>query len=165
MISNDLPERCSNTCTTLNGTFTHRWRHSCVFDDNIVPSWQYCELKNIEYTISSSSVSVKRESCCQCLDWWRQGVTKPKIYPVQPESFLEGMKTYPEVELFFEMIYNSIILLQNWKFFSNSSKTVKRKVIRAYLQAIEFHCNSFQHYVKILLVEYTHPNLWVSPPF
>ena len=85
MISNDLPERCSNTCTTLNGTFTHRWRQFCVFVDNIVPSCQSCELKNIKYILSSSSVSVKRESCCQCLDWWRQGVTKPKIYPVQPE--------------------------------------------------------------------------------
>jgi hypothetical protein len=25
MISNDLPERGPNTCTALNGTFTHRW--------------------------------------------------------------------------------------------------------------------------------------------
>jgi len=94
--------------------------------------------KTLSTFFFSSSVGVKRESCCKCLDWWRQGVTKPKIYPVQPESFLEGMKTYPAVELSFEMIYNSIISLQNWKFPSNSSNTVKSKVIRAYLQAIGF---------------------------
>ena len=34
MISNDLPEHCSNTCTTLNGSFTHRWRHFCKFDES-----------------------------------------------------------------------------------------------------------------------------------
>ena len=49
IISNDSPERCSNTCTTLNGTFTHRWRHSCLFDDNTVPCYQFCNLKNIEF--------------------------------------------------------------------------------------------------------------------
>ena len=37
MISNNLPECCSNTCTTLNGSFTHRWRHSCKFDEEGVP--------------------------------------------------------------------------------------------------------------------------------
>ena len=46
MISNDYVERCSNTCSTLNGTFTHRWRHSCQFDDSIVPSCSSCQLKN-----------------------------------------------------------------------------------------------------------------------
>jgi hypothetical protein len=48
------------------------------------------------------------------------------------------MKTYPAVELSFEMIYNSIISLQNWTFSGNSYYTVKSKVIRAYLQAIGF---------------------------
>ncbi len=38
MISNDLPEHCSNTCTTLNGSFTHRWRHFCKFDESITSS-------------------------------------------------------------------------------------------------------------------------------
>jgi hypothetical protein len=102
-----LPVRCTNTCTTLNGTFTHRWRHSCLFDDNTVPSCQSCHLKNIEFILSPSSVNVKREIYCdQCLDWWIQGVTKPKIYPIQQESFLYEIKTFPVVELFFEMIYN-----------------------------------------------------------
>ncbi len=30
MVSNNLPESCSNTCITLNGTFIHCWRHSCL---------------------------------------------------------------------------------------------------------------------------------------
>ena len=70
MISNDYPERCSNTGTTQNGTFTHRWRHSCMFEDSIVPSCPSCHFKNIEYILSPPSVHIKRESSChQCLDW------------------------------------------------------------------------------------------------
>ena len=83
MISNNLQERCSNTCTTLNGTFTHRWSHSCLclFDDNTVPSCQSCHLKNIESILSPPAVKIKREFYCdQCLDWWSQGVIKPKIF-------------------------------------------------------------------------------------
>ena len=47
MISNDYVERCSNTCTTQNGTFTHRWRHSCQFDDNLIPSCPSCQPKTL----------------------------------------------------------------------------------------------------------------------
>ena len=131
MISNDLPERCSNTCTTYNGTLTHRWRHSCHFDDNTVPSCQSCHLKNIEFILSPPSVNIKREiHCNQCLDWWRQVVTKPQIYPIQPESFLGKMKNFPAIELSFEMIYNSIVSLQDWCFSNNSSSAKKGKVIK-----------------------------------
>ena len=145
MISNDLPERCSNTCTTLNGTFTHRWRHSCLFDDNTVPSCQSCHLKNIEFILSPPSVNIKREIYCdQCLDWWSQGVTKPKIYPILPESFLNEIENFPAVELSFEMIYNSIISLQDWCFSSNSSNAEKGKVIKKYLQAIGFSSQLIQ---------------------
>jgi hypothetical protein len=145
MISNDLPERCSNTCTTLNGTFTHRWRHSCLFDDNTVPSCQSCHLKNIEFILSPSAVNIKREVYCdRCLDWWSQGVTKPKIYPIQPESFLNEIENFPAVELSFEMIYNSIISLQDWCFSSNSSNAQKGKVIKKYLQAIGFSSQFIQ---------------------
>jgi hypothetical protein len=145
MISNDLPERCSNTCTTLNGTFTHRWRHSCLFDDNTVPSCQSCHLKNIEFILSPSSVNIKREVYCdQCLDWWSQGVTKPNIYPIQPESFLDEIENFPAVELSFEMIYNSIISLQDWCFSSKLSNAEKGKVIKKYLQAIGFSSQLIQ---------------------
>jgi hypothetical protein len=121
MISNDLPERCSTTCTTLNGTFTHRWRHSCLFDDNTVPSCQSCHLKIIEFVPSPPAVNINREiHCDRFLDWLSQGVTKPKIYPIQPESFLGEIKNFPAVELSFDMIYNSIISLQDWCFSSNS---------------------------------------------
>jgi hypothetical protein len=139
MVSNDLPERCSNTCTTLNGTFTHRWRHSCLFDDNIVPSCQSCHLQNIEYILSLPTIDITKETCCQkCLDWWIRGVTKPKIYPIQPESFRSPIKNFPAVELSFEMIYNSILSLQDWSRSSYSSNTEKGKVIKAYLKAIGF---------------------------
>lgn len=139
MVSNDLPERCSNTCITLNGTFTHRWRHSCLFDDNVVPSCQSCYLQNIEYILSLPSVNIKTESSCdRCLDWWIRGVTKPKIYPIQPESFQRQIKKFPPVELSFEMMHNSILCLQDWCCSSNSSKTEKGKVIKAYLKAIGF---------------------------
>jgi hypothetical protein len=145
MISNDLPERCSNTCTTYNGTFTHRWRHSCRFDDNTVPSCQSCHLKNIEFILSPPSVNIKREiHCNQCLDWWRQVVTKPQIYPIQPESFLGEIKNFPAVELSFEMIYNSIVSLQDWCFSSNLSNAKKGKVIKEYLQAIGFSSQLIQ---------------------
>lgn len=136
MISNDLPERCSNTCTTLNGTFTHRWRHSCLFDDSLVPSCQSCHLQNIEYILTLPSVYRIKETCCKrCLDWWICGVTKPKIYPIPPESFRSPIKNYPAVELSFRMIFNSIRSLQDWSHSSNSSKTEKGKVIKAYLSA------------------------------
>ncbi len=139
MISNDLPERCSNTCTTLNGTFTHRWRHSCLFDDNLVPSCQSCHLQNIEYILSLPSIFTMEETCCdRCLDWWIRGVTKPKIYPIQPESFRSEIKNYPAVELSFGMIFNSILSLQDWSRSSNSSKTEKGRVIKTYLKAIGF---------------------------
>ena len=139
MISNDYVERCSNTCTTLNGTFTHRWRHSCRFDDNIVPSCSSCHLKNIEFILSHPAVNVKREHCCdQCLDWWSEGVTKPKIYPIQPEFFLHEVKNFPAIELSFEIIYNSIISLQDWCFSSTLANKEKAKVIKKFLQAIGF---------------------------
>ena len=139
MISNDYPERCSNTGTTQNGTFTHRWRHSCMFEDSIVPSCPSCHLKNIEYILCPPSVHLKRESTChQSFDWWHHGVTKPKIYPIQYECFLDKIKNFPSVELSFEMIYNSITSLQEWCFSSTLSKTQKEAVIKNYLQAIGF---------------------------
>ena len=152
MISNDYPERCSNTGTTQNGTFTHRWRHSCMFEDSIVPSCPSCHLKNIEYILSPPSVHLKRESTChQCLDWWRHGVTKPKIYPIQHECFLHKIKNFPAVELSFEMIYNSITSLQEWCFSSTLSKTQKGVVIKKYLQAIGFATRCIPTLCKDLL--------------
>ena len=142
MISNDLPERCSNTCTTLNGTFTHRWRHSCLFDDNTVPSCQSCHLKNIEFILSPSAVNIKREvNCDRCLDWWSQGVTKPNIYPIPLDCFLNEIKNFPAVELSFEMIYNSIISLQDWCSSCTSSNAEKGKVIKNTSKQLGFHLN------------------------
>ena len=65
-------------------------------------------------------------------------MTKPKIYPNQPESFLHEIKNFPVVELSFKMINNHIISLQDWCFSSNSSNEEKGKVIKKYIQAIGF---------------------------
>ena len=108
MISNDLPERCSNTCTTLNGSFTHRWRHSCKFDESSTPSCLQCEIRNIEAILSPLYPKNSDESCDQCLDWWSRGVTYPSIYPLSPHDIRDGCTSYPPIQLSFEMIRNSI---------------------------------------------------------
>ena len=108
MISNDLPERCSNTCTILNGSFTHRWRHSCKFDESTTPSCLQCEIQHIEAFLSSCYPKNLDESCDQCLDWWSSGVTYPSIYPLSPHEIRDGRTSYPPIQLSFEMIRNSI---------------------------------------------------------
>ena len=149
MISNDYPERCSNTGTTQNGTFTHRWRHSCIYEDSIVPSCSSCHLN---YILSPPSVHLKRESSCdQCLDWWHRGVTKPKTYPIQHESFLHKIQNFPAIEISFEMIYNSVTSLQEWCSSSNLSSTQKGIVIKKYLQAIGFATRCIPTLCKDLL--------------
>ena len=92
-------------------------------------------------------------------------MTKPKIYPIQPESFLNEIKNFPAVELSFEMIYNSIISLQDWCSSCTSSNTEKGKVIKKYLQAIGFSSQLIQPYPKILLEAKKHLNLLVSLQF
>ena len=115
------------------------WRHSCLFEDSIVPSCPSCHLINIEYILSPPSVHIKRKSTRHpCLDWWHRGVTKPKIYPIQHECFLDKINNFPLVELSFEMNYNSITSLQEWCFSSTLSKTQKGVVIKKYLQVIGF---------------------------
>ena len=78
-------------------------------------------------------------------------MTKPKIYPIQPESFLNEIKNFPAVELSFEMIYNSIISLQDWCFSSNLSNAEKGKVIKKYLKAIGFSSQLIQPLSKDLI--------------
>lgn len=68
-------------------------------------------------------------------------MTKPNIYPIQPESFLDEIENFPAVELSFEMIYNSIISLQDWCFSSKSSNAEKGKVIKNTYKQLDFHLN------------------------
>ena len=70
-------------------------------------------------------------------------MTKPKIYPIQPEYFLYEIKKIPAVELYFEMIYNSIISLQDWCFSSNSSNAEKGKV-KNFFQGVGFSAQLIQ---------------------
>ena len=71
-------------------------------------------------------------------------MTKPNIYPIQPESFLNEIENFPAVEVSFEMIYNSIITLQDWCFSRNSSNAEKGKVIKKCIQAIGFSSQIIQ---------------------
>ena len=111
MISNDLPETCSNTCTTFNGAFTHRWRHSCKFDDNIVHACPSCDLNNIQKILTNSSMNQEQiKSCGECSDWWSHDVTKPSVYPIHPKVFDNEINTFPSVELSFLMIKYQLYL-------------------------------------------------------
>jgi hypothetical protein len=95
-----------------------------------------------------------KETCCdRCLDWWIHGVTKPKIFPIQPESFRSQIKIYPAVELSFRMIFNSILSLQDWSHSSNSSKTEKGRVIKTYLKAIGFSSQLIPELSQDILME------------
>ena len=75
------------------------------------------------------------------------------------------MKNFPVVELSFEMIYNSIISLQDWCFSSKSSNAEKGKVIKKYLQAIGFSSQLIQPLSEDLIEAKKHLNLSVSPRF
>ena len=66
---------------------------------------------------------------------------KPNIYPIPLECFLNEIKNFPAVDLSFEMMYNSIISLQDWCFSSNSSNAEKGKVIKNTSKQLGFHLN------------------------
>ncbi len=108
MISNDLLECCSNTCTTLNGCFTHRWRHSCKFNESSTPSCLQSEIRNIEAILSPFYPKNSDKTCDQCLDWWSRGVTYPSIYQLLSHDIRDGCTSYPPIQLSFGMIRNSI---------------------------------------------------------
>jgi hypothetical protein len=104
--------------------------HACL-TKILIPPADPAILRALRFITSSPSVNIKREiHCIQCLDWWSQGVTKPKIYTIQQESFLYEINNFPVDELSFEMIYNSIISLQDLSFSSNSSNAEIEKVIK-----------------------------------
>jgi hypothetical protein len=108
MISNDLPERCANTCTTLNGTYTHRWRHSCSYNDRTCPSCKHCELGHIMHILGEYKTPSMPTRCEECNDWWSREVTKPDVYPLSPEQVYQGESDTPPVEISFKMMECSI---------------------------------------------------------
>ena len=117
MVSNDLPERCSNTCTSLIGLFTHRWGYSCRYNDGSTPSCSICELNRIECILKGEDeVAQINNSCNSCSDWWcpsRDGVhLSADKYPVEPGAL--DASNVPCVELSFKLLNNSIEGLQDW---------------------------------------------------
>ena len=158
MVSNDLPERCFNTGTSQLGTFTHRWRHSCRYEDNWTPSCSDCELDRMDTILSGrdvechqvdtfvpgDDVQTMKKPCSKCSDWWspdRKNVyTNAEVYPIAPGEKYTG--PFPAVELSFELIENSMKDLQRWYQQSNSdtsSKRIKKLLIKTaenYMQRV-----------------------------
>ena len=167
MIINDLPERCPNSCSAFNGTFTHRMRHSFQTDENIVLSCSFYQLENMNTFFLPRLLMVRGKSVVinTKIGGVREWQNPAQDIPNSTRIFSTWNKKIPAVELSFKMIYNSIISLQDWVFSSNSSYVSKGKVTKTYIQAIGFLLVSFKHFLMILLVATNHLNLWISPPF
>ena len=141
-ISGDLPERCSNSCISFKGKFTHRWEHSCIYDDSSTPSCPLCELARIE-SILDDTDNVRIEPCGKCSDWWspsRGGVhIGLNKHPIDPSAFTDIGNDFPSVELSFELIKNSTAALPVWYRQSTRDGTSPKKaqsILKDYLQML-----------------------------
>ena len=134
MVSNDLPERCFNTGTSLIGTFTHRWRHSCKYDDNWTPSCNECLLDRMDTVLTGKdnkpdkAAAAMKPSCNKCSDWWsserKHVYTTANVYPLGPGE--NSNEPIPAVELSFELMENSLNKLQHWYQQSINEKSSKK---------------------------------------
>ena len=77
MVSQDYPEGCYNTGMSNLGVYTHRWGHSCKYDDVVTPSCVKCEWNRIEHIVNQNDGQI--DVCSNCLDWW--GVSRMGIPP------------------------------------------------------------------------------------
>ena len=135
MVSNDYPERYYNTGTSQLGTFTHRWRHSCKYEDCWTPSYRECDLNRIETVLSGSDgkkmLSCNKQSGTECSDWWspeRKNVyTNTEVYPISPGELVNDLGPYPSVELSFDMMEASMGVLQDWYQKSNTNSLSKKE--------------------------------------
>lgn len=126
MVSQDYPERCSSTCTSNLGSYTHRWRHSCKYDDNLTPSCKHCEWNRINHILDQNDDQINH--CSKCLDWWDKGrknvFGREEKYPIGPGEAIEKSgpckalnETFlntPSVEISFKLMENSTKILQEW---------------------------------------------------
>ena len=113
MMSNDFPERCSNTCTTLNESFTHRWRYSCKFDEVITPSCLQCEIKHVEESLVPSSIENSINPVKNALTGGQE------VWLIHIFSLCHPMTSKMDalltpIELSFDMIKNSIECLHQF---------------------------------------------------
>ena len=125
MMSQDYPERCYNYNMGMSnlGVYTHRWGHSCKYDDL---SCITCEWNHIEHIVNQRDGQI--DACSNSLDWWdisRNNVYGREMkYPLSPSQAIEQSGTsksidesrliIPSVEITFEMWVNTIEVLQEW---------------------------------------------------
>lgn len=113
LVSNDYPERCANTCTSQNGTYTKRWGYSCKYDDKTTPSCKTCELDRVERILSPKS-EIQETECMECLDWWKNDneLAHPPLQPAG-EPAVDSRAT-KSMKLTFDFIVKSIRVLEVW---------------------------------------------------
>jgi hypothetical protein len=111
VISNDLPERCGNTCVNNGGIMGKRWRYIMMFNDKTA-SCASCVAKRIDM-INKNEHHLPLESCGHCKDWTSGTGDEPlfDMYPIQPG---EDASNPPTVESSFKLLRNSIDNLQSW---------------------------------------------------
>ncbi len=128
MLSQDHPERCYCTNMANLGLFTHRWGHSCRYDDERTPSCPTCEAKRICRVLKRNDNKI--EDCTKCQDWFdksREHMYGREVeYPIGINEAIDktqSQKTLdenclspnqPSVELSFKLWTQSIKHLEEW---------------------------------------------------
>ena len=152
MLSQDYPERCYCTCTADIGKFTHRWRYTCMYVDDHTPSCADCEWNRINHILDQNDEEIK--GCSKCQDWWGKGRNnvfgREKKYPIGPSEAIKmsgpsktietKMLDIPSVEISFEMLENSIVILQEWTRECIKKKTITKRsipgIVKEYLKLL-----------------------------
>lgn len=137
MIWNDLPQWRYNTSTLVLGIYTHRRRWSCIYDDKWTPSCRNCELHRLENILCGRDEEAMILSCDTCSNWWspiwQHVYTAADVYSIDPAdlhliaSGENKTGPIPVVELSFELVENSIAVLQNWYQQSNNGNFPQKK--------------------------------------
>ena len=100
MVSQDYPERCYNTGLSNLGVYTHRWGHSCKYDDVVMPSCVKCKWYRIEHIGNQNDGQI--DVCSNCSNWWdvsRNNVYgKEKKYPLSPSQAIEESGTSKSID-------------------------------------------------------------------
>ena len=136
MMSNDLPERHSNTQTSFNGTYSKRFGYSCVYDSS-VPSCAVCISERRKIILDGSCDNRVIPPCGSCKDWWMVESPALDFYPIPPGFDILNMTpdVVPNVKLSFKMIKNSLNRLFQW-YQENEKMKDSRKVVEMYIKLL-----------------------------